>query len=184
MRRELLSLLIILNFFGFLFGLLFFYGNQLLRTNPLLWVFTPDCPFAALFSMIALILVLYKWKSNALFFLSFTSGVKYGVWTIFVTLTYWSFYAGSGLFINVVNVAAHVLLIVQQFLLLKHLRVDLKWFSLITGFLIANDLSDYLLGTHPPLPGSAVNFMFAFTVSLTLMSALIVYYLVKRRVIS
>ena len=152
-----------------------------MATNPLLWVFVPDCPLAALLFAAALLLLAFNKRSDTFFLLSFVSGIKYSVWTIFTILFYWSFYVGPDNFIEqLINIGAHVLLFLEQFLLLGLVKVDLKKLSIVLGFLLANDLSDYLLGTHPLMLDYAVTAMFRFTVMLTLASAILVYYLIRR----
>ncbi len=181
MKDDLLYLLIIFNIIGFTAGMVFFYAPQIAVTNPLLWVFTPDCPLAALFFVMSAVLLLLKKRNNTLFILSFAAGLKYSTWTWFVTLAFWGYYVTpANLGTNIINLIAHVALAVEQLLLLGKFKPTKKS-SLIAGsYLLANDLSDYLLMTHPALPAGSLSFMFSFTLSLTIGSLLVTYLVSKR----
>ncbi|MFA5406366.1 MAG: DUF1405 domain-containing protein [Candidatus Nanoarchaeia archaeon] len=182
MIEDLLYLLVVVNLFGFINGSLFFYGSQLMATNPLLWVFVPDCPLAAfLFVLSASLLLLNKKANNTLFLLTVSAGIKYGLWTWIVITSYWGFYVTpDNLAINLINLAAHLLLIFEQLLLSLKFKFTKKSLLIVLSFLLLSDLSDYLLGTHPYLPDYSLSLMFPLTIGLTFGSLLIAYLVSKR----
>lgn len=167
--------LIIMNLVGFIIGVLFSYGPQLIDTNPLLWVFVPDCPLAALLFAASLIMLSRGQTNNALFTLSIISGFKYSIWTFIATINYWGFYVTSttGLILNLINLFNHAILFAEQFILIRHVKLDLRSLLPITAFLIIQDLMDYLVGTHPLLPNYSLNTMFSITILLTVLSVLL-----------
>ncbi len=136
--RLSILLLIIINLLGFA-SLPLGYGEQLINTNPLLWLFVPDCQLSVLFFAIGLIT-----NNDELLSLGVLSVIKYGFWTIIVLLINYSF------FVNVfwLLFTPHLFMITEGFLFFNRIR-----FSWITAlFFVINDLSDYLFNTHPFIP--------------------------------
>jgi uncharacterized membrane protein YpjA len=90
-RWDIAWVIIAFNFAGFVAGLIFWYGVQLLEAVDqwFLWPFIPDCPlFAGLF--IIAFLGLRKWRDWRLFYTIAAFGlIKYGVWTVVFTLAHW-----------------------------------------------------------------------------------------------
>jgi uncharacterized membrane protein YpjA len=180
--------IVLSNLGGAAYGFVLYYGEQLLSTNPLLWLFVPDCPLYALLFALAFLArgnprprIVERVTGRSLdvsfvWFLGFLGAMKYGFWTVFVLSAYSGFYftPASGFMYSVLFVA-HLFLLFETILLVGRIRVR-KWFlpAGIVWFL-ANDLSDYLLGTHPPLPGDALGFMFPATVGMTIMFSLLSY---------
>jgi len=146
------KLLGVLNIIGFL-TLPFYYGAQILKTNPLLWAFVPDCQIAALFFGIALLLGKFTQLGIAL-------ALKYGAWTLIVMILGFDYYAGPGYWLIFL---AHVALFAESFILIKKLRFSAPVFV----YLFLNDASDYLLGTHPPLPAGLIPLMAVITPLIT-----------------
>lgn len=83
--------IVVLNFGGFLAGIVFWYGEQLLLAVDqwFLWPFIPDCPlFAGLF--VVAFLGLRAGRDWRLFYTITALGlIKYGVWTVVFSLAYW-----------------------------------------------------------------------------------------------
>ncbi len=172
--------LIIMNVIAIFYGFAM-YAPQLANTNPLFWIFVPDCPLATVFFTASLMLLALNKKSNILFLLSMISGFKYGVWTCFAIVSYWNFYVAPSNFIDyVIDFSAHVGLFLEQFLLIKYATFNVRKLIAPLAFLFFNDLSDYLLATHPLLPEYSLSFMFPFTVSLTVASAAFTYAILTR----
>jgi uncharacterized membrane protein YpjA len=175
--------IVLANLGGFIYGTFFFYSGQFLSTNPLLWIFVPDCPLAALLIGLAFLSrcgspnlsflhPFSRGKSYDLswfWFLAFVMAMKYGFWTVFVLATYSSFYfTPSSSLLYSILFASHIFLFFETFLLVGKIRPK-RWFLVPSlGFLLLNDLSDYLLGTHPPLPEASLGFMFPATIFMTL----------------
>ncbi len=131
-------LLIIINFLGFA-SLPIGYGEQLINTNPLLWLFVPDCQLSVLFFALALIT-----GNDELLSLGVLSVIKYGLWTIIVLLINYSFFINSFWLLFI----PHLFMIIEGLFFFSKAR-----FSWITAlFFIINDLSDYLFNTHPFIP--------------------------------
>lgn len=175
MNENTKILIILLNVLGFL-TFPVFYGSQILNTNPGLWVFVPDCQLAALLFAIALI-TKKDWLAN----LGFMISLKYGLWTIIALLTYINYYlTPTNTFSFFIDLIAHVLLVTQVVLLKNKIRFNK---AIIPGliFLILNDLSDYLLGTHPPLPDYSVPLMSIVTPLLTLGVFLTIYLITNKK---
>ncbi len=186
--------IVIANLGGFVYGTFFYYPIQLLSTNPLLWIFVPDCPLAALLIGLAFLSrcgslnlsFLHPFSKRGtdlswFWFLAFVMAMKYGFWTVFVLSAYPSFYfTPSSSLLYSILFASHVFLFFETFLLVGKIRPRV-WFLLpALGFLLANDLSDYLLGTHPPLPETALGFMFPATLFMTLAFTWLSYHVLRR----
>lgn len=89
-RRYLLWLILAVNFLSSLYGY-YWYRYQLAATPRWLWLFVPDCPLAATLMAAALGLYLLAGRRDTWFqFLIYTTLLKYGFWTVFVFLLYWS----------------------------------------------------------------------------------------------
>lgn len=146
--NELYFLLAIINFLGFT-SLPFYYGSQLSRTNPLLLVFVPDCQLSALFLTVMFTLILLNRENKYVNQLAISSSLKYGLWTLLVLIINHQQYA-----INLeywVLISSHVVLLAQPLLLIKKFKLGKESIPAFT-FLLLNDASDYLLGTHPYMP--------------------------------
>ncbi len=185
--------IVLANLGGFVYGTFFFYSAQFLSTNPLLWLFVPDCPFAALLIGLAFLSrcgslnlsLLHPFSRRRtdlswFWFLAFVMAMKYGFWTVFVLSVYSQFYftPASSLLYSVLF-ASHIFLMFETFFLVGKIHPR-RWFLLPTlGFLLANDLSDYLLGTHPPLPEASLGFMFPATVFMTLAFTALSYHVLR-----
>jgi len=179
-NKKLLYFLILANFIGALYGFIFYYGARLLQTPLHLWIFVPDCPLFSLFMSLAFLLILLKKEASLLFFFSLVGALKYGFWTVFVLLFFNDFYfTPENTFMYAVLLIAHIFLFAEAFLLVK--KIKFKFYYLIPTllFFLLNDFSDYFLGTRPPLPQSELNFMFYFTLVLSLFFVALAFILVK-----
>jgi len=168
--------LVTINILGFL-TLPFYYGSQLLRTNPLLWVFVPDCQLAALFFAITMTLIFVGREKKWVTQLGIASGFKYGAWTLIVLLSNMNYYGNS--FDYWVLVVAHIILTLQSLLIIKKFKLSKASIPAFT-FLLLNDTSDYLLGTHPTLPGYYIPFISILTPIITLGLIGLSYYISKK----
>ncbi len=140
MKKFLIFFINLLTFFTFIF----YYGPQILRTNPLLWVFVPDCQISALLIGLSMYIKRLRFIASAMAF-------KYGLWTMIIV---WAFKLPFSLFIT------HLFLFVESFL------ISGKPYKISISYLFLNDFSDYFLGTHPYLPYLTLNIpILAFTLS-------------------
>ncbi len=170
-----LLMLALLNFIGFL-TLPVYYGQQISVTNPLLWLFVPDCQLSALFFSVS-ILMIYLRKGKEWFIqLGLASSLKYGLWTLIVMLYRIDFYF-NGLDYWII-IIAHLFLMIQPLIFIKRFKLSKQSITAFT-FLFINDLIDYTLGTHPPLPTDFVKAMSLIT-PLTTMITLSLSYINSR----
>jgi uncharacterized membrane protein YpjA len=151
--RRLLALFVYINIAGAAFGLLT-YRWAMEDTSPLLWILLVDCPIYP-----ALMVFLLTFRNNKtvqkLSFLAFYGLIKYGLWTI----TAWSLnYRDILLHNTVVNgvvFLGHFGMVLEAgFVARNAARARGLEVMLPVAWMFANDFFDYVLGTHPPLPGA------------------------------
>lgn len=179
-HKGLLGFVIAANAVGALYGFVFYYGEALKSVNPVLAVFVPDCPLYALLFAVALALMCLGRRLNLFYFLVFIGALKYGFWTMFVLVKYSDYYFTQNSLLYSILFVSHLGLFLETVLLLgkitlkkSHLPIALVWF-------LMNDLADYVLKTHPPLPEEALQYMFIATVLMSLFFCGLSFFLVKR----
>lgn len=173
-----LKIILIINLLAAAYGFFFFYGQQFLSTPPHLWIFVGDCPLASLLIFFALLGLYYKKKFSWFFLLSFATALKYSLWTMFVLSAYPSYYFTPGIaLLSSMLFVAHIGLFAEAFLLLGRFKFR-AWhiFPTIVWF-FANDLSDYFLGTHPPIPLQAAQEIFLVTLCMSVFFILLSFWL-------
>lgn len=193
LTRLLFWLIILANLGGAAFGFLVYYGQQLSSTGPLLWLFVVDCPLYALLFAAAFFFraeprprLLRAWFRRVpdlswLWFLIFVGALKYGFWTVFVLTAYSPYYFTPGAWLlYAVLYGAHLFLMFETVLLVGKIRVRESFLAVSLAWFLANDFSDYLLGTHPPLPESSLAFMFPATTAMTVIFTLMAYLILGR----
>lgn len=178
MNDELMLTIVILNILGFL-TFPAYYGTQLTKTNPLLWLFVPDCQLSALLFGMALFLIMIKKEVKWLTQLGILSSIKYGLWTLVAIIPNINYYINiAGALDYYIILISHLFLMLQPAIIIPKLTFNKK--SLIAFiFLILNDASDYLLGTHPYLPKEFINPMSIITPLITLSLMLMTYLTTK-----
>lgn len=156
-NKKFLILIALVNFIAGIYGITY-YLPQLNQTNPLLWIFVIDCPLAAIIFAFALV---FRFKEKDIVFLSFIAivgNIKFAVWTFLVLflMNTWQSY----LYLTV----SHFLLLIEVILFYKlfHFKVKHVLFALI--WFLLNDLSDYVLGTHPFFSGINYEFLAIFSI--------------------
>ncbi len=180
-QSPLFKFLLLANAIGAAYGFIFYYGQQLLTTNPLLWVFVPDCPLYAFLFALALILLSEKTKAGWFYFLVFVGAVKYGFWTMFVLANYSYYYFTPELSLMYgVLFISHLVLFAEPLVLLGRISVKRETLALAIFWFLLNDWVDYSLGTHPPVPAAKIPEIFTLTVLMTFIFSLASYWLVKR----
>jgi len=155
------TIIVLINLFGVLLGLVAYY-NQLTNTNPLLWIFVIDCPLSALLFTI----VILGFNNPYFEALARSMAVKYSIWTFAVTFSSPIFYTYEYAWLNLL---LHIGLILESFFFISK-KLEPKHFIPALVFLLLNDLSDYFLGTHPPLNNSLFLETAIFTIILSLVS--------------
>ncbi|MDO8339715.1 MAG: DUF1405 domain-containing protein [Candidatus Burarchaeum sp.] len=182
-RNLLFWALFWVNVLGFLWGTFFFYPEQLAQTSPLLLLFVPDCPLAALLFAAALLLVRFAPGRYDLFnFLAFVVSLKYGFWTVFVLTAYPEFYSATPLqaLMSDALIVAHVWLFFQAFLLASLVRVKHRYLVPVLGLMLLSDYSDYVWLTHPSAPDYALPLLFPFTVAMSVFFTLAGYWVLRK----
>ncbi|EHK02120.1 hypothetical protein HRED_05583 [Candidatus Haloredivivus sp. G17] len=150
-RRKTLFLIVLTNLLGTLFGF-YYYSDQLLTTDPLLWIFVPASPIATLLFAASIYLNVKDRGLPLLDSLAFISNFKYGLWTVFC-LSYYSeiFFTGNSVGLYSFMLVSHFAMAIQAFLLFKWENIG--WRVLFVAFLwyLFNDFIDYTFGTHTEL---------------------------------
>ncbi len=181
-RNLLFWALFLANLGGFLWGVLFFYPEQLAQTSPLLLLFVPDCPLAALLFAAALLLVRFAPGRFGLFnFLTFTFCLKYGFWTVFVLGAYFADYSPTSFaaLMSVLLILSHIFIFFEAFLLASLVRVKTWHIMPVLGFMLLSDYSDYVWLTHPSVPPSALPLLFPLTVAMSIFFTLASYWVLR-----
>ncbi len=139
------------NLLGFILGVIYWYGPQLVHTPLYLWPFVPDCPLFALLFIPAYILAL-RGKGNNVYNILVAFGlIKYGVWTNVAWYGYWAL--GYPLeWMGIAMCLTHMGMIVEGLYLLHHIRPRRSWILITWAWFVLSDLSDYVLGTYPRIP--------------------------------
>lgn len=191
--RVLFWLIILVNLGAAASGLIFYYGEELASTNPLLWIFVADSAVYATLFAVAFYFqgeprpkALKKWFGRVpdlswLWFLIFVGALKYGFLTVFVLSTYSSFFftPEAGLMFSVLF-GFNIFLMFETILLVGKIRVKEVFLLISLGWFLINDFSDYLLGTHIQLPESALGFMFPATMGMSVVFTLMAYLVLGR----
>ena len=149
-KRFLYSIAVV-NLFGTAFGF-YYYSDQLLSTNPLLWLFVPASPIATLLFASSIYLNANDRGLHLLDALAFVSNFKYGLWTVFCLIYYSEiFFTGNSAVLYSFMLISHFGMAVQAFLLFKWENIGLKALMPVSGWYLFNDLIDYSFGTHTNL---------------------------------
>jgi len=149
--KRILYLIALTNLAGTLFGF-YYYGDQIISTDPILWIFVPASPIATLLFAGSIYLNADDIGLPILDALAFVSNLKYGLWTVFC-LTYYSeiFFTGNSVGLYSFMLVSHFAMAVQAFLLFKWENIDFRALILASGWYLFNDLIDYSFGTHTEL---------------------------------
>jgi len=181
-RNLLFWALFLANLLGFLWGVLVFYPEQLAQTSPLLLVFVPDCPLAALLFAAALILVRFApGRFNLFNFLAFAFCLKYGFWTVFVLNSYFGDYSPTpfAALTSIFLILSHIFIFFEAFLLASLVRVKPWHIVPVLAFFLLSDYSDYVWLTHPSVPPSALQLLFPLTVAMCIFFTLAGYWVLR-----
>jgi uncharacterized membrane protein YpjA len=143
--------LIVVNLFSFVWGLVFWYGDFILRAPVYFWPFIPDCPLFAL--LFASVLILWRTGRSWAWYEAIVAYgcILYGFWTVFFWVAYW---LATGDFnpTSLIMTGAHIGLFFQGVALLPLLRLRAWIVALAAGWFAASAWVDYGVGWHPPIP--------------------------------
>ncbi|MEM2974094.1 MAG: DUF1405 domain-containing protein [Candidatus Micrarchaeia archaeon] len=181
------------NMAGAAYGFAFYYWDRLASTSFPLIIFVPDCPLYVLLFAISAIIVkagIRHWASDILIFISSAGLAKYAVWTMFVILFFNQYFlAPEVAWLYTALFVAHLLTLLETFAFVGRFdirRLGTKFTVLCIAvavvWLVLNDVSDYVLDTHPTLPVMDA-LQFSVLVLVTLALSLVIpflYYLALR----
>lgn len=179
--RSVLYLLLIVNFFGTIYGYVW-YKNQLASTPPMFLPFVPDSPTASLFFVIILVAFLLGRNWPLFEALALVTLFKYGIWAVVMNLLVF-IVSGEIDGIGLMLVASHGAMAIQAVLYAPFYRFKL-WHLVVTGiWTLHNDVIDYVFFMMPSYH-MLENYMPQigyFTFWLSILSLAVAYYLVLRK---
>ena len=146
-HRAFLSLLLIVNLFGTIYGY-YWYKGQLAVTDPIYYIFVPDSPTASLFFCFAIIGWLLGKNYRLMEVLALITLIKYGLWAVvmnLLTLVETGELGAAGWML----VASHFLMAVQAVLYLPKYRFKMWHVMVAAIWTLHNDVIDYLFGQMP-----------------------------------
>ncbi len=121
-HKALLGLVILINIFGSLFGL-YYYWDQLMMTPWYYWIFVPDCPLYTFFMIFALIFLIFGKRNDIFNTITAVGLAMYGTWTMIVLLYFSEIYfapvnalMSTGLFVS------HCGMALESVLLMPYLK--------------------------------------------------------------
>lgn len=146
-HRAFLSLLLIINVFGTVYGY-YWYKGQLSITEPIFYIFVPDSPTASLFFCFAVLGWLLGKNFKLMEVLALVTLIKYGLWAVvmnLLTVVETGYLSWEGWML----VASHFLMAVQAVLYLPKYKFELWHVVVAAIWTLHNDVIDYLFGQMP-----------------------------------
>lgn len=182
-KKKVFWILVLLNLIGAVYGFVFYYGSQLIETfnsNPLLLIFVPDSPLVAFILAAAFLSIKFNFKSDLFLFIAFAAAIKNGFWTVSVLSFYPDFYFPINPLLYIVLFAAHIGIFFEAFILLGKIQLERYFIVVSLFFFFANEISDYVFFTHPPLPMDSLTFMYQYTSFLSIAATFVSYYVIEK----
>lgn len=145
--RLFLTLLLIINFFGTIFGY-YWYSSQLSTTEPQFLIFVPDSPTASLFFCLAIVGWLLGKHFKLIEALALITLVKYGLWAVvmnLLTLVENGSIGPDGWML----VCSHFLMAVEGILYMSKYRFKPIHIAIAAIWTLHNDIIDYVYGQMP-----------------------------------
>ncbi|MGO4886386.1 DUF1405 domain-containing protein [Anaerobacillus sp. MEB173] len=180
-KKENIRLLFIINLVGTIYGYIW-YLPQFVQTTKWLWPFVPDSPTASFFFTITLLSFLFGRRWPIIEALGAVALFKYGVWAV-VMIVLTDAAGGSLNWTSYMLIISHLGMAAQAVLFSNVFSFNVKHLAIVTVWTIANDALDYSLGIFPLLYQGLhpyLGYICTFTVSLSLLSILLFYFLVVR----
>ncbi|RUL55487.1 DUF1405 domain-containing protein [Lysinibacillus antri] len=146
-HRSFLTLILIINFFGTLYGY-YWYKGQLSVTEPHFLIFVPDSPTASLFFCIAIVGWLFGKNFKLIEALAVITLVKYGLWAVVMNLLTLAETGSIGL-TGWMLVASHFLMAVEAILYMGKYRFSHIHIIIAAIWTLHNDVIDYVYGQMP-----------------------------------
>jgi len=154
-----LRLILIINFFGSIYGY-YWYAGQLAATDKRLWLFVPDSPLATTMLAIVLALSLIGFRKSLLTVVACTACIKYGLWAVIVIADAWLrggqvHWEEVMLWVSHLGMAAQGLVYLWWEVGARAERGDMPFAGGVVVFTAAwmgvNDFFDYYLDIYPYL---------------------------------
>ena len=191
--RSFLWLLMVCNFFGTVYGYIW-YDSQLAltwRTHP--WwqiVFVPDSPTASLFFTISIAFLLFLKPSTRnsnlvkiIEALAVVTSIKYGIWAVSMILA--GAYQGISLHsTDFMLIFSHLAMAVEALLYISFFKFRTVALLVAVAWTLLNDFIDYTYEVYPWLPDALyddVPAVMIYTIGLTIASGLVSCIVMHRR---
>lgn len=145
--RLFLTLLLIINFFGTIYGY-YWYSSQLSITEPQFYIFVPDSPTASLFFCLAIIGWLFGKNFKLIEALALITLVKYGLWAVVMNLLTLEEIGSIGP-AGWMLVCSHFLMAVEGILYIDKYRFKTIHVAIAAIWTLHNDIIDYVYGQMP-----------------------------------
>lgn len=180
-QRWFLWTLFIVNFFGTIYGFVW-YKYQLSETTPWLRIFVPDSPTGSgLFTIVLLLFLLGK-HFPLLEALAGITNFKYGVWAVAVIIAGWSL-GNEMKATDWMLLVSHAGMAAESLLYTRHYHLTWSAVGLAALWTLNNDFLDYVIDIHPYLPEQLVpytGYVGLFTVVLSVISISLIWYLTSK----
>lgn len=180
-NRSVLSLLLIINFLGTVYGY-YWYRYQLVDTPAKFLAFVPDSPTASLFFVFVLIAFILGKNWPLMEALAIVTLVKYGIWAVVMNALV-LIISGELDGVSLMLMLSHGAMAVQGVLYAPFYRFKL-WHLVVTGiWTLHNDVIDYVFFMMPRyhMLNEYIPQIGYFTFWLSIFSIGIAYYLVIRK---
>lgn len=146
-NRSILSLLLIVNFFGTVYGY-YWYKSQLAATPPIFLAFVPDSPTASLFFLFVLIAFLLGRNWPLFETLAMVTLFKYGIWAVVMNVLVFMI-NGEIDGIGMMLVLSHGAMAIQGILYAPFYRFKLWHLVVAAIWTLHNDVIDYVFFMMP-----------------------------------
>ncbi len=146
-NRLFLTLLLIINFLGTVYGY-YWYSSQLSITEPQFLIFVPDSPTASLFFCIAIVGWLIGIHFKLIEALALITLVKYGLWAVVMNLLTLVENGSIGP-LGWMLVGSHFLMAVEAILYIGKYRFTTIHIVIAAIWTLHNDIIDYVYGQMP-----------------------------------
>ncbi len=181
-QRWVIGTLFTVNLLGTIYGY-YWYKNQLAATPVHLLPFVPDSPTASLFFTLVLFLLLRNTYSSFIAAFAAVTSIKYGVWAVSAIL--WGAALGDSLYpSHYMLIVSHLGMALEAILFYRYYRIKWHHLVIVAAWTLLNDLLDYTLNIHPWTSNELEanqHLLGTFTVILSVISILLVVYLVKKQ---
>lgn len=174
LHRALFCIAVLLNIIAVFAGI-YFYLDQIAATPLSLLLFVPDCP---LYVFLALLIILGAVKNDIFSFIVSIGMVKYGLWTVFALLFHSGYYFAPGMLaVSAIFVLGHLGMALEGLALLPAKKIGAPALVLAIGWFLANDFSDYFIGTVPRIPQEGMASVQAITIASSILLPLALFLL-------